>query len=189
MLERGEEIVWEALRSVALGVTMKKPSRTAARKVGKGKRKPIMRHSREGVKGRKAKRAAKAKRSKKAKRTVKAQSGAKRVVRKAKPAKAKGTVEKWPAKFTRRRRAELSLESLSDARAMGEESGIQSGDMEGLSRLEDADSESVEELVEEGQAFEAGVISGVEEADGNPGEVRTREVPVDDVPQEYLDRD
>jgi hypothetical protein len=168
MLERGEEKVWEALRSVALGVTMKKPSRTAARKVGKGKRKPIMRHSREGVKGRKAKRAAKAKR------TVKARSGAKRVVRKAKPAEAKGTVGKWPAEFTRRRRSELSLESLSDARAMGEEFGIQSGDMEGLSRLEDADSESVEELVEEGQAFEAGVISGVEEADGKPGEVRTR---------------
>jgi hypothetical protein len=120
---------------------------------------------------------------------VKARSGAKRVVRKAKPAKAKGMVEKWPPKFTRHRRGELSLESLSDARAMGEESGIQSGDMEGLSRLEDADSESVEELVEEGQAFEAGVISGVEEADGTPGEVHTREVPVDDVPQEYLDRD
>jgi hypothetical protein len=51
------------------------------------------------------------------------------------------------------------------------------------------DSESVEELVEEGQAFEAGVVSGVEEAEDSTGKVRTREVPVDDVPEEYLDED
>ena len=48
--------------------------------------------------------------------------------------------------------------------------------------------ESVEELVEEGQAFEAGVVSGVEDApDADEGEVTTREVPEDDVPEEYLD--
>jgi hypothetical protein len=72
---------------------------------------------------------------------------------------------------------------------MGAESAGQSGDTEALSRAEDVDSESVEELLEEGQAFEAGVISGVEEAETAPGEVHTREVPVDDVPQEYLDED
>lgn len=45
-------------------------------------------------------------------------------------------------------------------------------------------------LVEEGQAFEAGVISGVENApDADKGGVRTRQVPEDDVPQEYLDED
>jgi hypothetical protein len=72
---------------------------------------------------------------------------------------------------------------------MGPESAGQSGDAEALSRSEDVDSESVEELVEEGQAFEAGVISGVEDADvSDRGGVRTREVPVDDVPQEYLDK-
>jgi hypothetical protein len=59
-----------------------------------------------------------------------------------------------------------------------------------LSNLERADSESVDELLEEGNAFEAGVVSGVEEA-GERGdkEVRTREVPEDDVPGEYLDQD
>jgi hypothetical protein len=50
------------------------------------------------------------------------------------------------------------------------------------------DSESVEELAAEGQDFEAEVVSGVENAlDPDQGEVRTREVPEDDVPSEYLD--
>src|SRR5258706_4638002 len=77
-----------------------------------------------------------------------------------------------------------------DGRGLGPESGGQSGDTEGLSRDELAASESVEELLEEGQAFEAGVISGVENApDADRGPVRTRQVPEDDVPEEYLDRD
>jgi hypothetical protein len=69
-------------------------------------------------------------------------------------------------------------------------SGEQSGDLQGLSNVESVDSESVDELVEEGNAFDAGVISGVEDA-GERGvkEVRTREVPEDDVPEEYLDKD
>jgi len=59
-----------------------------------------------------------------------------------------------------------------------------------LSNVEDADSESVDELLEEGNAFEAGVVSGVEDAEDREGqEVRTREVPEDDVPGEYLDED
>jgi len=69
----------------------------------------------------------------------------------------------------------------------GLESGGQSGDIQGLSRAEVADSESVEELAEEGQAFEAGIVEAVEDAP--EGELRTREVPEDDVPQEYLDED
>lgn len=69
-------------------------------------------------------------------------------------------------------------------------SGEEAGDLQGLSNVESADSESVDELVEEGNAFEAGVISGVEEAgDQDEREVRTREVPEDDVPGEYLDED
>ena len=48
----------------------------------------------------------------------------------------------------------------------GAVSSRQSGDLEGLSRSERADSESVEELVEEGNVFEAGAVAGVEEADG-----------------------
>jgi hypothetical protein len=170
---------------------LKKRSRPAAKKAGKKKRKPIMRHSREGVRSRKPKRSTRPKRSSKTKKTAKPRSGASKAKSGAKPARPKQTVREQLPKLIRRRRGEeeLSLESLSEDRGMEALSGIQSGDMEGLSRLEDADSESVEELLEEGQAFEAGVISGVEEADGTPGEVRTREVPVDDVPQEYLDED
>jgi hypothetical protein len=78
----------------------------------------------------------------------------------------------------------------STTRGLGPEAGGQSGDNEGLSRAELADSESVEELLEEGQAFEAGIVSGVENApDADKGGVRTRQVPEDDVPQEYLDED
>lgn len=67
-------------------------------------------------------------------------------------------------------------------------SGRQSGDLQGLSRAEQADSESVDELVEEGNLFEAGAVAGVEEADNaDEREVHTHEVPEDDVPKEYLD--
>jgi hypothetical protein len=54
----------------------------------------------------------------------------------------------------------------------------------------DADSESVEELVEEGNAFEAEAVEGVEDAKPpDVSEVKTREVPEDDVPAEYLNND
>jgi hypothetical protein len=83
-----------------------------------------------------------------------------------------------------------NLEFDSTRRGLGAEAAGQSGDTEGLSRASIADSESVEELLEEGQAFEAGIVSGVEDApDADEGEVRTREVPEDDVPEEYLDKD
>jgi hypothetical protein len=66
----------------------------------------------------------------------------------------------------------------------------QSGDLQGLSRFESANSESVDELLEEGNAFEADVVQGVEEAgDEDEKEVHTHEVPEDDVPDEYLDKD
>lgn len=69
---------------------------------------------------------------------------------------------------------------------VGLEKGGQSGDVQGLSNLEDADSESVSELVEEGQAFEAGIVDGVESApDPDKGNLRTQEVPEDDVSPEY----
>ncbi len=65
-----------------------------------------------------------------------------------------------------------------------------SGDLQGLSHVECADSESVDELLEEGNAFEAEVVMGVEEAeDADEVEVRTHEVPQDDVPAEYLDKE
>ena len=66
--------------------------------------------------------------------------------------------------------------------------GGMSGDLQGLSNVEDADSESVDELLEEGNAFEAEVVEGVEDAPAaDVAEVKTHEVPEDDVPEEYLD--
>ncbi|MGA6983556.1 MAG: hypothetical protein WBZ11_18525 [Candidatus Sulfotelmatobacter sp.] len=66
----------------------------------------------------------------------------------------------------------------------------QSGDIQGLSRPAEADSESVEELVEEGNSFEASIVDGVENAkDPDVSEVTTREVPEDDIPEEYRDDD
>jgi N utilization substance protein A len=59
-----------------------------------------------------------------------------------------------------------------------------------LSDVAEAGSESVEELVEEGQAFEAEAIGGVENApDPDVAEVHTTQVPEDDVPPEYLEKD
>jgi hypothetical protein len=68
--------------------------------------------------------------------------------------------------------------------------GRQSGDLQALSNVEGADSESVDELLEEGNTLEAGVVTGVEAADNaDESEVRTHEVPEDDVPGEYLDKE
>ncbi len=72
----------------------------------------------------------------------------------------------------------------------GPGSAGQSGDTQGLSDLAEAGSESVEELVEEGQFYEAELINGVENApDADEGEVHTKQVPEDDVPTEYLDEE
>jgi hypothetical protein len=74
---------------------------------------------------------------------------------------------------------------------LGPNSAGQSGDTQQLSDLPDADSQSVEELLEEGDAFEAEVVDGVEDASSNAdvAEVTTHEVPEDDVPEEYRDQD
>jgi len=66
----------------------------------------------------------------------------------------------------------------------------QSGDIQQLPSSPDVNSESVEELAEEGNAFEADAVAGVESAkDPDVAEVKTREVPEDDVPEEYLDQE
>jgi N utilization substance protein A len=89
-------------------------------------------------------------------------------------------------KTTARRTQVVESSSAGKSASVSE----QSGDLEGLSRSEQADSESVDELVGEGNAFEAGAVAGVEEADGqDEREVHTHEVPEDDVPDEYLDKD
>jgi hypothetical protein len=65
-----------------------------------------------------------------------------------------------------------------------------SGDTQGLSDVAESGAESVEELLEEGQSFEAEAIGGVENApDPDVAEVHTKQVPEDDVPSEYLERD
>jgi len=66
----------------------------------------------------------------------------------------------------------------------------QSADIQQLPSSPDVNSESVEELAEEGNAFEADAVAGVESAkDPDVAEVKTREVPEDDVPEEYLDQE
>jgi hypothetical protein len=70
--------------------------------------------------------------------------------------------------------------------ALGPDSAGQSGDLQGISEVAAADSESVKELMEEGNSFEAEVVDGVENAkDPDVAEVTTRQVPEDDVPEEY----
>jgi hypothetical protein len=68
--------------------------------------------------------------------------------------------------------------------------GVGAGDYQGVSTVAHGDSESAEELLEEGQAFEAGIVSGVEDAgEADGAEVITHEVPQDDVPGEYDGKD
>ena len=76
-----------------------------------------------------------------------------------------------------------------EPKGIGAGSAGQSGDLQGLSGTEGADSESVGELLEEGNAFEAEVVKGVEDAgDADEREVVTHEVPEDDIPAEYRDK-
>jgi hypothetical protein len=66
--------------------------------------------------------------------------------------------------------------------------GGQAADVQGLSNRPTANSESVKELLEEGNPLEAEAAQGVENAlDADQGEVE-HELPEDDAP-EYLDKD
>ncbi len=69
------------------------------------------------------------------------------------------------------------------------DSAGQSGDTQGLPDVAETGPESITELVEEGQSFEAAAIGGVEDApDPDVAEVHTKQIPEDDVPAEYLGR-
>jgi len=106
------------------------------------------------------------------------------------PAKKKAAKKTSQRRTARRSSNEGNRVNVGNRRGLGADSGGQSGDTQGLSRREFGGSESVEELLEEGQYAEAEAVSGVEDApDADQGEVRTREVLEDDVPEEYLDRD
>jgi hypothetical protein len=56
-----------------------------------------------------------------------------------------------------------------DPAQVGPDSAGQSGDLQGLSEIEDEDAESVEELADDDQALEAAVVEGVEDAADHPG--------------------
>ncbi|HUN60757.1 MAG TPA: hypothetical protein VMU53_02155 [Candidatus Sulfotelmatobacter sp.] len=110
-----------------------------------------------------------------------------------KAAKKKKVVAKAKTKAPKRRvRGQANAGELVsyESRGLGARTGGQAGDTQGLAARPDVDSESVEELLEEGQSFEAEVVSGVESApDPDQGEVRTRQVPENDVPEEYQEED
>jgi hypothetical protein len=93
--------------------------------------------------------------------------------------KKKATLKKAGAHKRQVQREGQSVDTVAFApEGQGARSGGQSGDLQGLSNAEGADSESVDELLEEGNAFEADVVKGVEDAeDADGGEVRTHEVP------------
>jgi len=155
----------------------KKPAR---KKKSVGKKKPFLKKSAD----RKAPSARK--------KTAKKAAPKKRAEKKSLAAKKKSSAKKKPAtkKATRRRAEVINPITPSGRRGLGPESGGQSGDTQGLSRRSYDDSESVEELMEEGQYMEAEAVSGVENApDADQGEVRTRQFPEDDVPEEYQNED
>jgi hypothetical protein len=89
-----------------------------------------------------------------------------------------------------RGKREIVDEVAFTPKGLGPRAGGQSGDLQGLTNRDGADSESVDELLEEGNAFEAEIVKGVEDAgDADESEARTHEVPEDDVPGEYLDKE
>ena len=70
---------------------------------------------------------------------------------------------------------------------LGPDSAGRSGDAQQIPDRASADSESVEQLLDEGNAFEADAVLGVEDAkDPDVSELKTRQFPEDDVPPEYL---
>jgi hypothetical protein len=85
----------------------------------------------------------------------------------------------------------ISAEAVAyETRGLGAKSAGQAGDTQGLPETPVGDSDSVEGLLEEGQTFEAEILEGVESArDADKSEVKTRQLPADDVPEEYLEKD
>ncbi len=117
----------------------------------------------------------------------------KKQAKKAKPAP-KLALKKAPKKKAAKRRPRGKADSAELAgyqrKGLGSFTGGQSGDIQGISSRPGIDSESVTELLEEGQTFEAEAVSGVENAaDPDVSEVVTHQVPEDDVPEEYQDKD
>ncbi len=128
----------------------------------------------------------------------KKQTKSKKVVSKKTPPKKKATKKTAPKKITPRKaplkknRVRGKSQDVAtvafEPEGLRERAGGQSGDLQGLSSMAGADSESVDELLEEGNSFEAEVVKGVQDAtDPDESEVVTHEVPEDDVPGDVLD--
>ena len=118
-------------------------------------------------------------------------ASSKNVAKRKAPPKKAASKKKAALKKKRARGKKQSLGTVAfEPKGLGARSGGQSGDLQGLSDVAGADSESVDELLEEGNALEAEVVKGVQDApDADMGEIKTQEVPEDDVPAEYLDKD
>ena len=124
----------------------------------------------------------------KPKKALKKKAAPKKVAR---PKKVAPRKKKAAPKKRRARGKSQSVATVTfEPKGLRAKSGGQSGDLQGLSSSAGADSESVNELLEEGNAFEAEVVEGIENVpDADQGEIRTHEVPEDDIPNEYLDKD
>lgn len=136
--------------------------------------------ARKKTKKRKAKVKAKAKNKIKARKQVrKTRAAAKKKTQKKKTQTKKTQVRGIPAEAV-----------TYETRGLGAKSAGQAGDTQGLPRTPEGDSDSVEGLLEEGQTIEAEILEGVENAgDADRSEVKTRQIPADDVPKEYLEKD
>jgi len=135
---------------------------------------------------------AKSKLAAKKKPAAKAKTAAKKSVKKRAPVvKAKAPTRKKNRVPPTEQVGSQSVETTQlRAKSRVARAGAGGGDFGGASVVEGANSESADELLEEGQSFEAGIVRGVEEADDNiEQEVRSHEVPQDDVPGEYDDKD
>jgi hypothetical protein len=108
---------------------------------------------------------------------------AKKLKKKRRRAPKRKTVARGQVRAKKMRRAKRRLRGpgsleppvLPAKGGLGPTAAGQSGDIEGLSRDESVGSESVEELTEEGQDYEAEIVAGIEEArDPDQGRVQTR---------------
>jgi hypothetical protein len=88
-----------------------------------------------------------------------------------------GSVAKRKSRNRESRNNEAQLDELgSDPGQVGSDSAGQSGDTQGLSQVADAADESVEELADTDQAYEAEIVDGIEDAADHPERpVYTRE--------------
>ena len=96
----------------------------------------------------------------------------------------RSSVARKKVKFSAKRRRVTSTGLVVETVA------LQSGEPRKLYDGPTANAESMEELLEEGNVLEGVAIQGAEDAlNTDQGEVQTHEVPEQEVPEEYLDKD